>query len=191
MDPIVWSQAVDDAVLLRATPADRRAFGVFYERHERAVLGFLGAVTRRPDVAADLAAETFAAALETAASYDPGRGSARLWLLGIARHVLAASARRGRVESEARRRLGLEVLVLADCELEAIGGLIERDGDRIVEEWLAELPPEHAEALRARVLDERPYAEIAGELRCSEAVVRQRVSRGLGRLRRRMTEEAA
>jgi DNA-directed RNA polymerase specialized sigma24 family protein len=100
--------AANDAMLLHATPGDRRAFGVFYERHEHAVLGFLGAVTRQPDLAADLAAETFAAALQAAASYDPARGSARAWLFGIARHVLAASARRGQVESEARRRLGLD-----------------------------------------------------------------------------------
>jgi RNA polymerase sigma-70 factor (ECF subfamily) len=191
MDSMPWRGAADDPALLRATPGDRRAFGVFYERHERAVLGFLAAATRQADVAADLTAETFATALEAAASYDPGRGSARVWLFGIARHVLAASLRRGRVESEARRRLGLEALVLEERQLEAIDALLERDGDRIVAEWLAELPSEHAEALRARVLDERPYAEIAGALRCSEAVVRQRVSRGLGRLRRRITEEAA
>jgi RNA polymerase sigma factor (sigma-70 family) len=188
---MAWHGALDDPALLRATPGDRRAFGVFYERHERAVLGFLMAATRRPDIAADLTAETFATALEAAASYDSGRGSARVWLFGIARNVLAASARRGRVESEARRRVGLEALVLEELQLEAIDALLEHEGDRIVEEWLAELPREHAEALRARVLEERPYTEIAGRLRCSEAVVRQRVSRGLGRLRRRITEEAA
>jgi RNA polymerase sigma-70 factor (ECF subfamily) len=191
MESVTWRGALDDPALLRATPDDRRAFGPFYERHERAVLGFLMAATGRADIAADLTAETFATALEAAASYDPRRGSARVWLFGIARHVLAASAKRGRVESEARRRLGLEALVLEERQLEAIDALLAREGDRIVEAWLAELPPEHAEALRARVLDERPYAEIAGALRCSEAVVRQRVSRGLGRLRRRITEEAA
>jgi DNA-directed RNA polymerase specialized sigma24 family protein len=36
------------------------------------------------------------------------------------------------------------------------------------------------------VLEERDYGDIARELRCSEAVVRQRVSRGLGRLRRQI-----
>jgi hypothetical protein len=113
MDLMAWHGALDDPGLLRVTPEDRRAFGVFYERHERAVLGFLMAATRRADVAADLTAETFATALEAAASYDARRGSARVWLFGIARNVLAASARRGRVESEARRRLGLEALVLA------------------------------------------------------------------------------
>ncbi|MGO9763978.1 MAG: sigma factor-like helix-turn-helix DNA-binding protein [Solirubrobacteraceae bacterium] len=39
------------------------------------------------------------------------------------------------------------------------------------------------DALRARILDERDYAQIARELRCSEAVVRKRVSRALRTLR--------
>jgi RNA polymerase sigma-70 factor (ECF subfamily) len=114
-----------------------------------------------------------------------------VWLFGIARHVLAQSARRGRVDSEARRRLGLQVLVLEREQLDAIAELIERDGDRIVDEWLALLPDEQAQALRARVLDGRSYEEIAEQLCCSQAVVRQRVSRGLGRLRREAGKEAA
>jgi len=183
-----WVTASDEA-LLAASGRERAAFGVFYERHERSLLGFFGAVTRRPEVAADLTAETFATALESAAAFDQTRGSPRMWLFGIARHVLAASARHGRVESEARRRLGLQELVLRPGQVELIEALIEREGDAIVADWLAELPAEQAQALRARVLDGRDYAEIASDLRCSEALVRQRVSRGLGRLRRRLSEE--
>jgi RNA polymerase sigma-70 factor (ECF subfamily) len=114
-----------------------------------------------------------------------------VWLFGIARHVLAQSARRGRVESEARRRLGLEVLVVEGEQLDAITELIERDGEQIVDQWLALLPAEQAQALRARVLDGRSYEEIAAQLRCSQAVARQRVSRGLGRLRREVRRDAA
>jgi RNA polymerase sigma factor (sigma-70 family) len=54
---------------------------------------------------------------------------------------------------------------------------------------LAELPPEQREAVEARVLHDREYGEIAGELSCSEAVVRQRVSRGLRALRLRLVGE--
>ncbi|HUA71901.1 MAG TPA: hypothetical protein VMA96_12480 [Solirubrobacteraceae bacterium] len=36
------------------------------------------------------------------------------------------------------------------------------------------------------VADERPYPEIAGELRCSELVIRKRVSRGLARMREQL-----
>jgi RNA polymerase sigma-70 factor (ECF subfamily) len=183
--------SISDEELLARTGSDRRAFGVFYERYERALLGYFGAVTRSAELAADLTAETFAAALESHGSFDAARGSARMWLFGIARNVLASSLRRGRVEAEARRRLGLQPLLIADDQLDAIALLIEREGDALVREWLAALPPEQAQALRARVLDGREYAEIAGELRCSEAVVRKRVSRGLGRLRRHVREEAA
>lgn len=43
---------------------------------------------------------------------------------------------------------------------------------------LARCRPTQARALRAGVLDERDYADIAVESRCSEAVLRKRVSRG-------------
>ena len=46
-----------------------------------------------------------------------------------------------------------------------------------------ELPPEQFDALRARVLDEHGYREIARQLQCSPAVVRKRVSRALATLR--------
>ena len=51
---------------------------------------------------------------------------------------------------------------------------------------LAQLPAVQRDAIRARVLDERSYTEIASEIDCSEAVVRQRVHRGLSRLRERL-----
>jgi RNA polymerase sigma-70 factor (ECF subfamily) len=59
-----------------------------------------------------------------------------------------------------------------------------------VEGLLARLSPEQAHAVRARVVDEAPYASIAESLRCSESVVRQRVSRGLASLRRIYEEES-
>ena len=92
------------------------------------------------------------------------------------------------MESAARERIGLDPLVLRAHHIELIETLIAAEGDAIVEAWLAELPADQAAALRARVLDEREYEDIAADLACSEAVVRQRVSRGLGRLRRRLSE---
>jgi RNA polymerase sigma-70 factor (ECF subfamily) len=57
-----------------------------------------------------------------------------------------------------------------------------------VERLLASLSADERDAVRARVVAERSYAEIAAELRCSELVVRKRVSRGLGRLREQIEE---
>jgi RNA polymerase sigma-70 factor (ECF subfamily) len=47
-----------------------------------------------------------------------------------------------------------------------------------------ELPADQFDALRARVIDERGYEEIALGLECSSAVVRKRVSRAISTLRR-------
>jgi RNA polymerase sigma factor (sigma-70 family) len=171
-----WS----DEQLLTATAGDPAAFDVFYRRHERAVLAYLMRRTRSPELAADLAAETFAAALIGARSYRADRAAAIAWLFGIARHRLLRSLERGRVEDAARRRLGMPPLQLDDDLLERIARL---GADERVAELLEQLPPDQAAAVRARVIDERSYGDIASSLRCSEAVVRKRVSRGLAHLR--------
>jgi DNA-directed RNA polymerase specialized sigma24 family protein len=57
-------------------------------------------------------------------------------------------------------------------------------------EAMEELPRDQRAALTARLVDERAYGEIAGAEGVSEAVVRQRVSRGLAGLRRRMKGDA-
>ena len=172
--------AETDELLLRRTPREPDAFAELYRRHERLVVRFFLSRGVATDVAADLAAETFAAALLSARRYRPDQGPAVAWLLGIARNQLLRSLRRNRVESAARAKLAMPPLVLDDAVLNAIDELAAEQG---AESWLAELPDDQAAAIRARVLDEKEYREIAGELRCSEAVVRKRVSRGLATLR--------
>jgi hypothetical protein len=74
--------ATSDGQLLERTRAgDREAFGVLYERRHELVLAFLLKRTRNPEVAMDLMAETFAAALLALADRLPAiDGSAAPWL---------------------------------------------------------------------------------------------------------------
>jgi RNA polymerase sigma factor (sigma-70 family) len=51
-----------------------------------------------------------------------------------------------------------------------------------------QLPERQREAIRSRFVEDRDYDEIARQLKCSELVARQRVSRGLARLRDQLTE---
>jgi RNA polymerase sigma-70 factor (ECF subfamily) len=173
-----------DEDLLQATPDSPEAFGVFYRRHVEPVLAFFRVRTGDPELAADLMAETFAAALLAAPRFKPRREPAAAWLFTIARRKLIDSWRRGRVEDAARRKLGLEPMELDDGGLARIDALVDEEREPLpLTELMNRLPADQRDALRLRVLDEREYAEIAREMECSEAVVRQRVSRAARTLR--------
>jgi RNA polymerase sigma factor (sigma-70 family) len=175
----------DDDLLTRFAAGDPDAFVAFYRRHLAAILGFFLRRTGDPELTADLTAEVFAAALLAAERYRPREQPALAWLYGIAAHKLADSHRRGRVQDEARRRLALEPLTIDDSELERVAELADTGA---AESAVLALPPAQRDAVLARVVQERPYAEIADEMRCSELLVRQRVSRGLRALRDQIEE---
>jgi RNA polymerase sigma factor (sigma-70 family) len=186
---LAWDEDSEDATLLAATLHDPQAFGAFYDRYEELLLGYFLRNTGRADLAADLTAEVFAAALSSAASFTPTKGSARGWLFGIARHQLADLWERGRVEDRARRSLGMEPVALEDPELARIEELADSEG--LVLDALSALPPDQRIAVEGRVVQERGYAELAQKLRCSESVVRKRVSRGLHTMRSSLSEDPA
>lgn len=158
---------------------------MFYARYESVLLGYFRARMRDAELAADLTAEVFAAALEASGSFDPQRsstGTAAPWLFAIARNTLATSLRRGTVAADARRRLGMqEPLLLDDDAYERVEALASVDLTLL--DGMVELPAAQREALVARVVEERGYPEIALRLQCSELVARKRVSRALRTLR--------
>jgi DNA-directed RNA polymerase specialized sigma24 family protein len=138
----------DDGPLLAG---DAHDFGRFYALHEDYVLTLFLARGAHAELAADLAAETFARALVARRSFDPARGAPRGWLTGIARHVLADSFRRGRVEDSARRKLGLERLQIDDTAIACIEELAE---DRALTA-LEALPEDQRVSRGLRALRER------------------------------------
>lgn len=177
----------DEALLVAAT-TDAEAFGLFYRRRLDAVLAFFLRRTGDREVAADLTAETFAAALAALPRYSPQRSSALAWLFTIAHHKMVDSIRHGQVEDRARRRLGLQPLEFTDEDIERVEHrAAAAEGDVALIE-LERLSAEQRAAVEGRVLQEAEYEELARRLRCSESVVRKRVSRGLAELRTRMKE---
>lgn len=151
------------------------------------MLGYFVHWCRDAEVAADLMAETFAAAFESASRYRPELGDGSAWLFGIGRNVLLRSIRRGRVQDETRRRLDMNVLTLTDDALERVEELASTD--RRAASALDDLSPVLREAVTGRGIDEREYRELAEALCCSESVVRQRVRRGLAQMRDHLEAE--
>lgn len=171
-------EPTDDELLLAG---DADSFEAFYRRHCSWVLGFLARRTHDPELAADLCAEVFAAALVARRRYRPRDGAANAWLYRIALNKLNDALRRGYAEDRARRRLGMRPVAPDTDDLRAIEAY---GGD--LTSLVDDLPPEQAAAVRARVIDERGYDAIAAQLGVPEATVRKRVSRGLSGLRARI-----
>ena len=178
----------DDDALLVAAVDDPEAFARFYRRHVRGVLAYFRRRAPDAETAADLTAETFAAALEGCHRYRPERGPALGWLYGIARRRLSGYQRHGRVARGAQRRLGMARIELTDEMLERVEAIADAQLAE-VDVALAALPDDQAAAVRARVIEDRDYDEIAAAFAVTEPTARQRVSRGLATLRARLRSQ--
>ena len=149
---------------------DPDAFAELYHRNERAIAGFLMRRTGSAELAADLTAEVFAAALLAWRRHARPALDEQAWLFGIAQHKLVDSYRRGRVEDDARRRLGMHPTTVTDESLAQIEAMTAETPALAL---IDQLPAEQRDAVTARVIDGRGYVEIASELRLSEQVVRK------------------
>src|SRR5215212_3820228 len=171
-----------DEELLARAGADVEAFAALYRRHSRLLLGYCVRRLEDPELAADTVAEVFAVALRAALRGERPESVAR-WLYGIARNKAADAQRRGRAEDRARRRLGIGRIELSDEGAERVLALSDVE---ILRVELDRLPADERDAVEARMLDDRPYVEIAAAAGVTPAAARQRVSRGLARLRTRL-----
>jgi RNA polymerase sigma factor (sigma-70 family) len=176
--------AATDAELIRRARWDPEALAELYLRYRDQLYGWFR--SRVPEAAAsELTAELFAqAALSLRRFRDEAGGSAGPWLYGIGKNLLRRYYEKGRVEEAARRRLGMPIQAY-ELDVESIEA-------RVAAEELApglasgldSLPQDQREALELRVIEERPYAEVATILGCTETAARLRVMRALGKLAR-------
>src|SRR5262249_57558126 len=111
---------------------------------------------------------------------EQGGGAGLPWLLGIAHNVLRDSLRKRRVEDAARRRLGLPRMTALDGNIEAVDERLSLS--ETARQAVSSLSAGERELLRLRVIEERPYREIATRLCCTPQAARLRVSRLLRQL---------
>lgn len=170
-----------DAALIAASVETPVAFATLFDRHYDFVHRYIG---RRagPDLADDLASETFTTAFRVRSSYDLAHSDARPWLLGIAtnlvRHHRRAEARRlGAYERlEVARAVGIEedpVVARADAAVARLR----------IARALARIPNADRDALLLLAWADLTYPEIARALGIPIGTVRSRIHRARQRLR--------
>jgi RNA polymerase sigma factor (sigma-70 family) len=170
-----WTEQSDAELLVLDDPD---AFAELYDRHVGQILAW--SRVRVGDYGADLTAEVFAAAWQCRKRFrDEHEGSALPWLYGIAQNVLRSSLRKRRVEHGARERLGLPVTVM-HTDFDAIDDRLSFPS--AVLRAFADLPDSERELLVLRLVEKRPYREIAQLIHCTPVAARLRVSRSLRRL---------
>jgi RNA polymerase sigma factor (sigma-70 family) len=168
-----------DASRIAAEPA---ALDSFYRHHIEAVTRFLARRTADPFAVADMTAEVFVAAIRSADDFEPGLGSERAWLYGIARNIAASERRRAAREHDARSRFAGRRLLDDDD--------IGRMEDRID----AEAEARHARAALAGLADDqRAVLELVAidGLSVRDAAVALGIQPGAARVRLHRARRAA
>jgi len=161
---------------------DPDAFEAFYREHLAMVGRFVARRVEDPHVAADLTAEVFLAAIDSARAYRPGLGSPAGWLVGIARHVVAGEYRRQHRSRNAVNRIQGRRLLDPD----ATERIVERiDAEREIRELykaLADLPRRDRALLELVAVDGLSVAEAAVVLGVTAGAARVRLHRSRTRL---------
>lgn len=182
------SEWLSDEQLLTGSVERPELFVAFYDRHSSGLLAFFARRTFDSQAAADLTSETFAQAFAGRGGFrNPGPGAATSWLFTIARRQLNRFIRRNRVETRSRRYLGIDTITVSTDSIERAEELLDLKAVREqVATALDTLKGELREAITLRVVEGRSYTKAALLAGCSEALVRQRVSRGLRQLARHL-----
>ena len=156
-------------------------FTAVYQQHVERIYRYHLARTGSTEDAQDLTAETFHAALESFAAFDPDQGCAAAWLTGIARHKLVDHFRRSRhtdpiaqIEDQPDRVVSPEEASAQRLQMAQVSAA------------LRSLPADRAEALSLHFFAGLSLSEAAQVMRRSDEAVKKLIHRGLADLRRQL-----
>jgi RNA polymerase sigma factor (sigma-70 family) len=170
-----------DAAVIEASIADTDLFGVLYDRYAGPLYQY---AQRRvgPEIAQDLVADTFVAALRSRSRYDLGRPDARPWLFGILTRELSHHRRGETRRYRALARAAPDVATEAPTErvVEAVtAGAVRAP----LAAALAALSARDRDVLLLIAWGDLTYEEVADALAIPVGTVRSRLHRARSRLR--------
>lgn len=162
---------------------DAEALEAVYRAHVRDVERFVARRVDDPFVVADLTADVFVRAIESASGYRPELAAPVAWLLGIARHVVAGHHRSAGRERDALRRVDGRALVDADAYERLQEQVDAAARARALRDALVALPESLREVVELVVVDDLPLTRVAEVLGITPGAARVRLHRARLRLR--------
>jgi len=173
--------------VLAQSGEDPAVFALIYDRYADDVHRF---VLRRlgRDLAEDLTAETFTAAFRHRARFDPGRGSARPWLFGIAANLIGKHRRTEVRGLRAVVRLGIDP-VAESWQESADARVVASSAGPALASALTKLSVADRHVLLLVAWADLTYAEVAEALDIPVGTVRSRLNRARERVRRSLAHD--
>src|SRR4051794_16001060 len=178
------SVGVGSVMELSTSEPTTARFDALYRAAASDVFAYVMTLLRDRAAAEDVTAQTFERAYRRQAGFDPGRGSQRAWLFGIARNAAL---------DELRRRRRTAALLVDPGDHDGLGGAPGADQDDAAEaavrraavrSALADLDPRERELIALKFHAGLSNAEIAKVLGISVANAGTRVHRAVTRLRK-------
>jgi RNA polymerase sigma factor (sigma-70 family) len=168
---------------LRWIGADPELFEVFYREHVEDLQRFVARRIGDRERAADLTAEIFLAAIDSARSYRPRRGTPKAWLYGIARALVANDHRR-RDRERAREERFRGSALLDEEDMARMDARIDAAAQsRRLYQAMDRLPEGERTVLELVALDELSVTEAAAAARVRPVTARVRLHRARRKLR--------
>jgi RNA polymerase sigma-70 factor (ECF subfamily) len=159
-------------------------FAAVCEENLDTVFGYLLYLTGNRSVAEDLAAETFERALRRLRRFDPRRGTARAWLLTLARSTALDHFR-----SERRRRRREETYALQEPEVLDQGDVFGHGFSPALEAALQSLSAGEREVVALRVLLDLDGETAARLLGITPTACSTRLHRALQKLEEKVRDD--
>jgi RNA polymerase sigma factor (sigma-70 family) len=176
--PATRLPAADGAEQPLADPDD---FGAVFDRYFVEIHGYAARRVGR-DAAADIAADTFLTAFRLRRKFDPGRGTVKAWLYGIATNHLSVHHRSEQRAYRAMARAGVpeQQEGHADAVIDRVAAGEMRPA---LLRALADLNRGEREVLLLVALGGLSHADVAAALGISYGTVASRLSRARAKLR--------
>lgn len=167
---------------LRWIGTDPDLFELFYREHVEGLQRFVARRVGERERAADLTAEIFLAAIESAHRYRPGRGTPKAWLYGIARVQVANDRRRHGRELAREERIRGSALLDQEDTARMDARIDAAAQSRQLYAAMDRLPEAERAVLELVALDELTVAEAAAAVGVRAVTARVRLHRARRKL---------
>lgn len=178
----------DEELMMLVDDKHPGAFERFYDRHSGAAYSLAHRIVGERGAAEDVIQEAFLSIWRSRARYDPARGSARSWTLGIVRNRAIDALRRGASPTRHLDQDDEAVLESRPADELTDAEAVRREMAKQVRGAIEELPKEQSQVIALAYFGGFSQSEIAEMLSAPLGTIKGRMRLGLEKMRAILAE---